>query len=300
MVAPLVQGKTWRGNSFLPYEPYMNLYDFNNDNSMSEWEFTYEKVNDKFSYKQQILDSVISVLQIDDGTDLDTIEVSANKVSVPQNSTAVWIRGAATDTISVTASTPSFGNEILTVYNKTSQYTRLNNIRIPPGLSFSFQYANNTWSYVNAVNVNSNKVAVPRNTSFIYIVGNASGNIEVTTSLIDTASTKKLTIYNRSSFNAFTNLNAQMNAYSIPPKFGRTYELLNGQWRLLDNRDLLIDKDPFTSDLPYGSTSYSIEKYAKGIGMVFQDLKLWEYQPPSSSRSGFKGFGVKRTIIDHN
>ena len=267
---------------------------------MSEWEFTYENINEKFAYKQQLLDSVVSVLQADDGTKLDTIDVINNKVTLPQNTTAVWLRGAATDTIAVTVPAPSFGFEGLTIYNNTGQYTRLNSIKIPPGLSFSFQYANNSWSYVNAIAVNNNRVSVPRNASTIFIVGTASNNIDVNASQVDTANVKKLTVYNRSNFNAFTNLNAQVNTFSIPPGAGRTYELLNNQWRLLDNRDVLLNSDPFTSDLPFGSRTCSIEKYAKGIGLIFQELKMWEYQPPSSARSGYRGFGVKRTIIDHN
>ena len=300
LVAPLVQGKTWKGNQYLPYEPYKNLYEFTVDDGMNDWEFTYEKTAGIFNYKQQTLNNVVSVLQIDDGTKLDTVDAVNNKVFIPQNSTAVWIRGTATDTIVVNASMPSYGFEGLTIYNKTNQYTSLNKIKIPPGLSFSFQFLNNVWTYPNAINVSANKVIVPRTSSTIYIVGNATANIEVSTSLIDTANIKELTVYNRSNFNAFTNLNAQLNTFSIPPGSGRSYELVNNQWRLLGNRDALITTDPFSTDLPFGSKSYSMEKYAKGIGLVFQEFKLYEYQPPTSPRPGFKGFGVKRTIIDHN
>ena len=49
-----------------------------------------------------------------------------------------------------------------------------------------------------------------------------------------------------------------------------------------------------------GYQNRSWEQYAKGIGMVYQEITMLEYQPSSSPRPGFKGFGVKRTIIDHN
>lgn len=44
------------------------------------------------------------------------------------------------------------------------------------------------------------------------------------------------------------------------------------------------------------------EKYAKGIGLVYQQFTMWEYQPvnignPTPTKIGF---GVKRSIIDHN
>jgi hypothetical protein len=300
LVAPFVQGNSWKGNRFLPDQPYTGLYEFSNDDFMHEWEFTYENINDKFTYKQETLTKVISVIQVDGGTKLDTIDVINNKATVPQNSTSVWLRGAATDTIILNVAAPTFGYEGLTVYNKTSHYASLNKIKIPPGLGFRFEFSNNIWSYPNATNVNNNRVVVPRNASTIYILGNATGNIEVNTSQIDTSNIKKLSVYNRSNFTAYTNFNTQVNTFGIPPNFGRTYELVNGQWRLLDNRNVLIDSDPFINDLPFGSRDYSIEKYAKGIGLIFQELDMWEYQPPSSSRSGFQGFGIKRTIIDHN
>ena len=59
---------------------------------------------------------------------------------------------------------------------------------------------------------------------------------------------------------------------------------------------------PVSDPAAFGSISYQTEKYAKGIGLVFQELIMWEYQPNTSgSGGGYKiGFGVKRSIIDHN
>jgi hypothetical protein len=57
---------------------------------------------------------------------------------------------------------------------------------------------------------------------------------------------------------------------------------------------------PVTAPGAYGYRNYSVEKYAKGIGLVFQQLIMWEYQPPTSPRTGYRGFGVKRSMIDHN
>lgn len=56
---------------------------------------------------------------------------------------------------------------------------------------------------------------------------------------------------------------------------------------------------PATTDSP-GYKERSVEKYAKGVGLIYQELILMEYQPTSTSRSGYRGFGVKRSIIDHN
>ena len=44
------------------------------------------------------------------------------------------------------------------------------------------------------------------------------------------------------------------------------------------------------------------DKYAKGIGLVYQELTMWEYQPNTSGQGGgfTAGFGVKRSMIEHN
>jgi hypothetical protein len=48
--------------------------------------------------------------------------------------------------------------------------------------------------------------------------------------------------------------------------------------------------------------NYLQDKYAKGIGLIYQDFIMWEYQPPNGiSGAGSKvGFGVHRSMIDHN
>lgn len=58
---------------------------------------------------------------------------------------------------------------------------------------------------------------------------------------------------------------------------------------------------PITNRDEYASVTRAIDKYARGIGLVEQELTLWEYQYDNSRGSGYKnGFGVKRRMIDHN
>ena len=55
---------------------------------------------------------------------------------------------------------------------------------------------------------------------------------------------------------------------------------------------------PITDPNGYASLNFMQEYYAKGIGMVSQELVMWEYQPRNG---GYKvGFGVKRTMLNHN
>lgn len=61
------------------------------------------------------------------------------------------------------------------------------------------------------------------------------------------------------------------------------------------------DSSNFPVTAPFfGYLNYAVDVYAKGVGLVRQDLRMFEYQPPSSPRPGFKGFGLRRTVIDYN
>src|SRR5437660_1627405 len=58
---------------------------------------------------------------------------------------------------------------------------------------------------------------------------------------------------------------------------------------------------PIPSPDVSASRNYWIEKYARGIGLVYKEVVMWEYQPSSGPNPGyFNGFGLKMTILDHN
>jgi hypothetical protein len=53
----------------------------------------------------------------------------------------------------------------------------------------------------------------------------------------------------------------------------------------------------------YSEINYGMEKYAKGIGLVYRKFLHTEYQPPTPGSSGHYAegtYGVTYTIIDHN
>ncbi len=55
-----------------------------------------------------------------------------------------------------------------------------------------------------------------------------------------------------------------------------------------------IPKVPGTE---YAEKTYSIEKYAKDVGLIYKDFIHWEYQGTDNT---YKGFGEKLSIIDYN
>jgi hypothetical protein len=57
---------------------------------------------------------------------------------------------------------------------------------------------------------------------------------------------------------------------------------------------------PVTDPTVYATRSLSIDKFARNIGLVYQELTLWEYQPNPSGVPFMAGFGVTRKLIEHN
>lgn len=55
--------------------------------------------------------------------------------------------------------------------------------------------------------------------------------------------------------------------------------------------------DPKVPGTQYAEKTYSIEKYAKEVGLIYKDFIHWEYQ---STDNTYKGFGEKLSIIDYN
>jgi hypothetical protein len=65
----------------------------------------------------------------------------------------------------------------------------------------------------------------------------------------------------------------------------------------VDQRDEFLGQDPKIPGTQYAEKNYSVEKYGKGIGLVFKEFIHWEYQGVDAS---YTGYGVKLTMIDHN
>ena len=66
-------------------------------------------------------------------------------------------------------------------------------------------------------------------------------------------------------------------------------------------RDEFLGQSPSLPGTSYAEKTYSVEKYAKGIGLIYREFLHWEYQGPQNGAPGYYvGYGVKLSIIDHN
>lgn len=70
LTAPIQEGRSWRGNGYLPDNPYESIYEFSNDEDMQDWEYTYQDVGASITLNNKNYDSTITVVQIADSTNL--------------------------------------------------------------------------------------------------------------------------------------------------------------------------------------------------------------------------------------
>lgn len=84
LTTPVRNGRSWRGNGYLPNNPYQDLYEFSNDEDIQEWDYTYQDVHTPLTFNNKTYDTTISVLQIADSANLPI------QVNVPASKT-YWI-----------------------------------------------------------------------------------------------------------------------------------------------------------------------------------------------------------------
>ena len=155
----------------------------------------------------------------------------------------------------------------------------------------------------DTLTVNSTTLSIPstKNLSF-WIRGSATDTIRLTppATILDTSA--RLTIYNG------TNKPLTLNGIPIPINYSRFFQSRTppGQWTYplvktkINGRDTTFARDSVYTDLFYGIKSYAVDKYSKNIGLIYQELALWEYQPNSGGTPYKVGFIVKRSILEHN
>ncbi|MEJ0102226.1 MAG: hypothetical protein WDO19_06575 [Bacteroidota bacterium] len=76
---PIKDGYSWKGNQYLPEEPYISLYDFQNDNNMQDWDYFYNgDPAPSETIEDQTYNNVLSVEydEIPDGNLTDTIPMT--------------------------------------------------------------------------------------------------------------------------------------------------------------------------------------------------------------------------------
>lgn len=81
LAAPIKLSFSWKGNEYLPFAPYGNVYDFRSDTNFdpSDWDYTYDAVDDTLTLHGQTLNHVITVKLIDEETTGDDAALLTGK-----------------------------------------------------------------------------------------------------------------------------------------------------------------------------------------------------------------------------
>jgi hypothetical protein len=147
----------------------------------------------------------------------------------------------------------------------------------------------------DTVQVTNNAVSIRANDTSVWIRGTATGNITMNVAN-PTEKNFRMSVYNNSNYPAV------LNSIATPPSMSRSFEFVDGAWTFGARDSVGKRVDKATPDLPRAERSYAVDKFAKNIGLVEQELTLWEFQPnQNGSGTSFKvGFGVKRTMLEHN
>ncbi len=66
-------------------------------------------------------------------------------------------------------------------------------------------------------------------------------------------------------------------------------------------RDEFLGQSPSIPGTQYAEKTFAVEKYAKGVGLIYREFLHWEYQGSQNGSPGYyNGYGIKMSIIDHN
>lgn len=74
LTTPIRDGRSWRGNGYLPNNPYQDLFDFSNDEDIQEWDYTYQDVGASLTLNNNTYDNTISILQIADSANTPIVD----------------------------------------------------------------------------------------------------------------------------------------------------------------------------------------------------------------------------------
>lgn len=149
-----------------------------------------------------------------------------------------------------------------------------------------------TVSQINDISVpdtfrlTSNAVTIGSATTYALVEGNATDTVQLTVTA--PKANQLLTVWNKAS------QPLKLNNILTPVGFARIYQYTNGKWGHGFGKDSLL------SDPIFAYKNFGLEKYAKGVGLIFQDLLLWEFQPNPGRTPFFLGFGIRRSLIEHN
>ncbi|MBO9593045.1 MAG: hypothetical protein J7599_09050 [Niabella sp.] len=103
-----------------------------------------------------------------------------------------------------------------------------------------------------------------------------------------------------------TQAGSEMNTWVFTHKGLLGSETVQGQqysnvWTI-EQANTVRNLPPPATNPGYGSMEVSSEKYSKGIGLVYRNYQIYDFQPPNQGvpQGTYAGFGITMWMIDHH
>ena len=77
MHLPIKNKFSWKGNKYLPSNPYGSLYTFSNDDNMDDWDFNYDGEPSSFSYGGKNYTGVYSIEEVNESLNVPITNANA-------------------------------------------------------------------------------------------------------------------------------------------------------------------------------------------------------------------------------
>ena len=139
----------------------------------------------------------------------------------------------------------------------------------------------------DTLDVNNDSVQIPTGSKLVWLRGNATSTIAINPPATPPPG-RQVSVFN------YSNRTAVLDGIEVPPTKGRNYEFVNNSWTYGSGEDTLFPHPPF------GFRSFARDQYARGIGLITQEYVLYQYEPNPNGTPFTIGFGLKRTILEHN
>jgi hypothetical protein len=149
LALPFKKDFSWKGNHYLPSDPYSSLFTFTNDKleTLADWDYTYTETKGSMIINGKTFNNVLTDSIIDENTAPDTVQVVNNTASIRANVKNVYLRGNATDTVKAIVDTPSTNGFILSICNRANWPLILDSIVTPQDYARSYEWSNKKWTY---------------------------------------------------------------------------------------------------------------------------------------------------------
>ena len=74
---PVKEGFSWKGNTYLPFEPYSATYNFSNDDAMADWDYYFDQFESTFTYKGRNYTDVYTIEEANEALNVPITNISA-------------------------------------------------------------------------------------------------------------------------------------------------------------------------------------------------------------------------------